>query len=171
MWSDFGKDLKRDILKLLEVITEQNYFQFMGKTTYFVFTYMWSDFFLGSGVVVLRFVNRCRGGRLHKEAGGNWPLEELWRWLFVRPHLELRIYWDEGSFSVWQMLRIPLWGSFWTIVLKITLGLTASLSLIWLSSFVSQNMYIFTLLWKKQISLFFFTHCQGNTFSILVSTG
>ena len=27
-----GKDLKRDILKLLTVIIEQNYFQFMGKT-------------------------------------------------------------------------------------------------------------------------------------------
>jgi len=30
--NEVGKDLKRDTLKLLKVIIEQNYFQFMGKT-------------------------------------------------------------------------------------------------------------------------------------------
>jgi len=48
--------------------------------------------FIGSSGWSLLCENWCGGGWLCKEAGGNWPLEELWRWLFVRSHLKLGFY-------------------------------------------------------------------------------
>jgi len=47
--------------------------------------------FIGSSVWSLLCKNWC-GGRLRKENGGNWPLEELWQWLFVLSHLKLEFY-------------------------------------------------------------------------------
>jgi len=48
--------------------------------------------FTGSSGWSLLCENWCRGGQLRKEAEGNWPLEELGRWLFVRSHLKLTFY-------------------------------------------------------------------------------
>ena len=70
-------------------ISCQNDLKMREKTTYCNYLCVTVDFIRSSGWSLL-CENWCRGGRLRKEVGGNWPLKELWRWLFVCSHLKLR---------------------------------------------------------------------------------
>jgi hypothetical protein len=80
------------------VLAAQNDLKICEKTIYCNSLRVIVDF-IGSSDWSLRCENCRCGGRLCKEAGCSWPLDELWQWLFVCSHLPFRFYWDEESSS------------------------------------------------------------------------